>query len=816
MLYSVKKGRVFTRPFCFNVMMKLCLFILLIKLSISLNAQNLVSDPGFETTRDTNVCFGGIDTSVANQTSSYFRFPKVLKYWHSPSYGLSGYVNQECLRNHPGSVTGDPAFEWGAKNPLEGDAYAQIVCYLGNVGANSDTLINNTRTYVQTRLLKPLKQGAHYKVSFFVSPTYNVKPSDDNYYYAISNFGAYLSANRPTRFNNPNLDTNTVIRVNPQIQNHSDSILSDTSRWYKICGVFQASGSEEWLTIGNFSPDTATNLQLLHSASVSGIVTFASYYFIDLVSVEEINNINPSESNDTVVCSTNSFTKTLTARSGANFYNWSTGDTTENITVDSVGTYWLEADYGCGVESDTFKIILQDSLSLQLGADTSLCETVDSIQINAPLSFNRYRWSTGDTTASIWAKQSGTYTLEAAYLCDTLQDSIKVTFNPQPPPPLISDTGFCLGDTIQLNAQGQNLLWYDSIQDQSPKTSAPWLYNTSVRTKQFWVSQSINNCESDLTSFIVKTEKPTSVFLGSDTTLCGEDSLEIGQAIDSSWKYLWNTGDTTSKIYAKNSGIYWLRASNLCNTSSDTVQVNFNPIPSPPQVQNLSYCDTVSLNTDSLKVNGQNLLWYKSTSDSLGKTNAPIPQALEAGTYRFFVSQTINSCESEKVSFELTVLSKPELSLIPNQTLCEGEMIQLNTYFPTATYQWNTGDTTANISVTRTGTYAVSLSNQCGTTQDSVQLNFENCETKIFIPNVFSPNGDGINDIFQPEGENFQLTQMQIYNRWGEQIYRSNTPYWDGRIKGKKAQTGVYFYLISYKDASGVQKQLKGTVSVVY
>jgi gliding motility-associated-like protein len=453
---------------------------------------------------------------------------------------------------------------------------------------------------------------------------------------------------------------------------------------------------------------------------------------------------------------------------------------------------------------------------LQLVEDTSLCETVDSIQLNAPLDFNRYRWNTGDTTASIWAKQSGTYTLEAAYLCDTLYDSIQVTFNPKPLPPIVSDTGFCVDDTVQLNAQGQNLLWYDSLQDQSPKTSAPRFYNSSVETKQFWVSQSINNCESDLAQFTVKTEKPTAVFLGSDTILCGEDSLQIGQTADISWKYLWNTGDTTSKINAKNSGIYWLQASNLCNTSSDTVEINFNPIPSPPQVQNLSYCDTVSLNTDSLKVSGQKLLWYKSASDSLGKTNAPIPQALEAGRYRFFVSQTINSCESEKATFELTILSKPKVDLISNQTLCEGESIQLDAYFPTATYQWSTGDTTASISTDSSGVYAVSLSNQCGTAQDSVQLDFENCETKIFIPNAFSPNGDGINDLFQAKGENFQLTQMLIYNRWGEQVYRSNTPYWDGRIKGKKAQQGVYFYLISYKDALEEQKQLKGTVSVIY
>jgi gliding motility-associated-like protein len=784
--------------------------IISIFFSSSVFSQNLVPDPGFELQTDTNLigCFGGIDTATLQSSQNFFRYPKNLQYWHSPAYALSGYSHNNCTKLKEA---------WGVQAPLEGLAKAKITVYAyGYAPQVPGSERKNVRSYLQTQLISKLKKNTKYKVSFYVSPTFTLRDTTDTFYYASSNIAALLSVDRPTAFNNPNVDTNVVIHRNPQVKNHPDSILDDTSKWYRVCGIFQAEGGEEWLTIGNFLSDSNTTLKVLTTPSDSGIFFKHSWYYIDYVTVEAINNINPSAGHDTLICDTNAFTKTLTARSGANFYNWSTGDTTESITVDSIGTYWLETDYGCGVESDTLKIILQDSLSLQLGADTTLCETVDSIQISAPLGFNQYRWNTGDSTTSIWAKQSGIYTLEAAYLCDTLQDSIKVTFNPKPPPPLVSDTGFCLGDTVQLNAQGQNLLWHDSIQDQSPKTSPPWLYNSSVGTKQFWVSQSINNCESDLAQFTVKTEKPTSVLLGSDTILCGADSLEIGQATDSSWKYLWNTGDTTSKVNAKNSGEYWLQASNLCNTSSDTVQVNFNPIPSPPLVQNLTYCDTVSLNIDSLKISGQNLLWYKSINDSLGKTNAPIPQALEAGTYRFFVSQTINSCESEIATFELTVLSKPKLALIQNKTLCEGEVIKLDAYFPTATYQWSTGDTTASITIDSSGVYAVSLSNQCGIAQDSVHLDFENCETKIFVPNVFSPNGDGINDIFQPEGENFQLTQMQIYNRWGEQIYRSNIPYWDGRIKGKKAQTGVYFYLISYYDAIGEQKQLKGTVSLVY
>jgi len=773
--------------------------------------QNLVKDPGFELQTDTNLtdCFGGIDTATLQSSQGFFRYPKNLKYWHSPAYALSGYAPNNCpkLKN-----------AWGPQSPYEGKAKAKLTVYAYGYAHQIpwQDERKNVRSYLQTQLINKLKKNTKYKVSFYVSPTYTLRDTSYTFYYASSNIAALLSTDRPTAFNNPNVDTNVVIHRNPQIKNHPDSILEDTSKWHKVCGIFQAEGGEEWLTLGNFLPDSSTTLRALNIPSDSGIFFKHSWYYIDLVTVEPIKNINPNGSRDTVVCTPNGLTKSLTARSGASFYHWSTGDTTASIVVDSIGTYWLNADYGCGLESDTFKIILQDSLSLQLGADTSLCESVDSIQINAPLGFNEYRWNTGDTTANIWVKQSGIYKVEAAYLCDTLYDSIQVIFNPKPPPPIVSDTGFCLGDTVQLSAKGQNLFWYDSLQDQSPKTTAPWLYNSSVETKQFWVSQSINNCESDLTTFTVNTEEPTAAYLGSDTVLCGIDNFEIGQTAKNSWRYLWNTGDTTAKINVSKSGTYWLQVSNFCNTSSDTIQIDFNPIPSSPQVQNLSYCDTVLLNTDSLKVKGQNLLWYSSASDNLGKANAPIPQPLVTGDYRFFVSQTVKGCESKKASFELTIVSKPRPTLTRDTTICEGESIQLDAYFPAASYQWSTGDTTASVSVDRSGVYVVSLGNQCGITIDSISLEFEDCETKIFIPNAFSPNGDGVNDVFSPKGENYTVMQISIFNRWGEQIYQTNTSFWDGRINEQKVQEGIYIYLITYQDAAGQQKHLKGTLSILY
>ena len=798
-------------------MLKYWLFLLFLGFSIPLKAQNLVSDPGFEMIRDTTFCFGGIDTSVANQTSIFFRFPKVLKYWHSPSYVLAGYVNFECRKTHP--ANGNVANDFGSKKPFEGDGIAQLFCFLGSIDANSDSTFDNRRAYIQTRLTNTLKKNTYYKVIFHASPTYHVRLSDDWNHYAISNLGAYLSNERPTRFNNPysfnNSEKNTVIQVNPQIQNHSDSLLSDTSSWYKICGIFKAEGGEKWLTIGNFSTDSATNLQLIHSASASGRVIVSSMYYIDLVSVEEVTLFpNETISKDTVVCKGSLFTKTLRARPGASYYQWSTGDSSSSITVDSIGIYWLNADYGCGLETDTFRIVEQAALSLNLGADIEICEDADSVKITAPLGFNQYLWSTGDSLNEIRVKQSGIYTLMAVYLCDTLFDTITVSVKNKPLPPLVSDTGFCLNASVQLNANGQNLLWYDSLEDSSPKQTSPTYLNGQLGKKRFFVSQTINGCESDVASFIVLTEAPTNENLENDTILCSVDSLVIGSPYHQGWKYRWNTSDTTSFITVSNSGLYRLQVSNYCKSSIDSIRVDFNTTPQPPIVQDLTFCKTDIITIESLKVKGANLKWYASESAN-GSSNVPdFSFSSNVGQHDFYVSQTVGGCEGKKSHFTINIIQKPEVNIVSDTLLCDGEQLLLDVFSEKASYKWNTGATSSSILITTPGLFIVEVIHSCGVIKTESKVAFEVCETNVFMPNAFSPNGDGKNDTFFPEGKNFEIIYFQVFNRWGELIYNHPSP-WDGKHNGQIVQTGTYVYYIEYKNFKGETQYLKDTFTIL-
>ncbi len=112
------------------------------------------------------------------------------------------------------------------------------------------------------------------------------------------------------------------------------------------------------------------------------------------------------------------------------------------------------------------------------------------------------------------------------------------------------------------------------------------------------------------------------------------------------------------------------------------------------------------------------------------------------------------------------------------------------------------------------GTYTLHIENEICSKDTAIIIPKGLCEP--FIPNVFSPNDDGINDIFRAEGSGFEVLNFRVFNRWGGVVFsESNTNNgWNGKYKGSQADVGVYTYFleIQYGD---VRKVLKGSVTLV-
>jgi len=132
------------------------------------------------------------------------------------------------------------------------------------------------------------------------------------------------------------------------------------------------------------------------------------------------------------------------------------------------------------------------------------------------------------------------------------------------------------------------------------------------------------------------------------------------------------------------------------------------------------------------------------------------------------------------------------------------------------TYLWQDGSTQNFMLIQDTGTYRLTTSNTCGTSKGAIHVTAGLCT--LVMPNAFTPNGDGRNDVFRVRYP-FSVTHfvMAIYDRWGQQVFHSTNidEGWDGTIHGSPAPTGTYVWFISLTDWQNKNQFQKGTVMLV-
>lgn len=181
------------------------------------------------------------------------------------------------------------------------------------------------------------------------------------------------------------------------------------------------------------------------------------------------------------------------------------------------------------------------------------------------------------------------------------------------------------------------------------------------------------------------------------------------------------------------------------------------------------------------------------------------------GIYRDTLSN-IWGCDSI-VELALTV---PSGSFLGNDTVvCIGNAFRLVS--PLENTVWYDNSVSKEKIITETGDYWATFTdtNGCKIT-DTISVQFN---VKAYLPNVFSPNDDGYNDVFMPvfSESNFANYHLQIYDRWGNQVFATKDPAqsWDGKFKGKDCETGVYVCFITIETAFCRKTILKGDVSIV-
>jgi len=203
----------------------------------------------------------------------------------------------------------------------------------------------------------------------------------------------------------------------------------------------------------------------------------------------------------------------------------------------------------------------------------------------------------------------------------------------------------------------------------------------------------------------------------------------------------------------------------------------------------------------------------------------PVVAVSAIGTYEVTVTRQDIICEaSDRVAIDH--LPIPELDLGPPDTaLCLGELLLFTPQNDIGQPILDIGDGVPfdSVYISEPGRYRAFIDDPCGIIFDQIDVEFIDCN-KVFLPNAFSPNGDGINDTFFPqEGGDVEIIHsLQIFDRWGEHLFSATElpPNradlgWDGRLNGKAAHAGVYAWIMEASFRDGARKTLRGTVTIV-
>jgi len=481
-------------------------------------------------------------------------------------------------------------------------------------------------------------------------------------------------------------------------------------------------------------------------------------------------------------------------------YLWSNGSTNQTLVVSGASTYFVRVSNGKCPVTDTI-VIKYISLGANLGKDTVLCQD-ESYIINSS-NFEpgaSYLWNTGQTTSFITVKTTGLYSVRVFKAQCSVFDTVKVDFLPIDSVNLGPDQIICEGETITINAgnPGQKYLWSTGATTQSISVTNPGTYGVTVNNGKCFRSGSVK----------LTREKFEDPLTRSDTSGCQGTSIVL-DARNPGASYLWSTGDTTRTITATISNTYTVRVRKTKCFLVDSIRVNF--IPSP--VPNLGSDNTLCAGTvDTLDAGNPGAFYYWST----GARTRTIT-VRKKGTYYVTISNGFCS-KTDTINVDFY---NPLIQSLPlNTFLCKGADTSgsILTAGQATNYLWYpTGEITKSIKVTVPGIYRVTLSHPAGCSLiDSTIV--ELCPSdKILVPGAFTPDEDGLNDIFRPGNNNYTQYYFAVYNRWGQMIYETNdqTAGWDGKYKGKNSPEEIYIWKMIYRirtsDGTPAQKIAQGS-----
>lgn len=582
-----------------------------------------------------------------------------------------------------------------------------------------------------------------------------------------------------------------------------------------------------------------------------------------LVQVKPLPVVTINNGNPTTICQGQ--TANLTA-SGASTYVWNNSATTTSIgvTPNSATTYSVIGTLnGCtGSASALVNVNNNPVISNSAVSNSADCGTangsITSVSATGTPTLG-YSWTNSANTnignsANLSNVVSGNYelTVTDGNGCTATRSYNVGNLNFQNPAFTISTLSPCIGNNIVLTAShpdgSATFVWSGPGVTAANQTNNPLIITTTnATTASYQVIASIPGCNATAPVQTVNVNPLPNVNItaaGNDSTICtgGIANLTGNGAIDYSWTG--PNGYTSTNISAvitpftsQNNGYYVVTGtdSNGC-INNDSMLVNAISLPVIDATANNAngvYCNAT---TASLFATGAtNYSWIGPNNFTSTEANPTIFSLTESESGWYYVEGTDNNnCRSsDSIQLKIAAIISA-VAASSDSVICPGEDV-LFTAAGGSSYVWtgpvglNTQQGTFSVyTVTpnNTGWYHLTAIDTNGCIAgDSTYLSVEPDATCLFIPDLFTPDLDFHNDTWVIVGlENFKNAEVEIYNRWGNIIYKVS-PYnndWDGTVNegatigsSGKVPVGTYFYIIRLNDEENTAP-FKGYVEIQY
>lgn len=486
-----------------------------------------------------------------------------------------------------------------------------------------------------------------------------------------------------------------------------------------------------------------------------------------------------------------------------------TGSNTVAVTFYKTGTFRLHASIntGCDIFSDHFDVLVQasDPSTIITAEKKMLCKT-DSSMLTAQPGFSSYTWSDGSHNQELKVKAPGKYYVDVVNACmATVSDTLVIGAWNELIPDLGPERNVCEKSVFNLELNG--FAQYDWIVNNQPagkqkSISFPVIGNSTLIAEVKGQEGCVLRDTLEINAMPVP-----ALYLGNDTAICTNATL-IVSANPGFVDYNWSNGAGTNQIEVKTAGTYSITATaaNGC-IAKDTIELlQLLPLPE------------IKLGNDGILCAGDQkrldagihtaYSWHNGSTDRYFSINT-------AGT--FWVEATNTQGCTARDTIVVTEIRPTPANFLPKEdSICRYENKTITAIGNFNSYTWQDGSPQQTITIREAGNYTLTVTDRYGCeATESIKIVQRDCLEGLFVPNAFTPNQDGQNDVFKPAVHASVVAyQLNIYNRWGELVFTTNNPMngWDGKSRSLEQPQGVYIWQIKYHFTGGYPQIRKGTV----